>query len=1050
MAKPAPYTLRWSPSRQIYELVASENTTVLDLPTGSLAWLQEVPSFAFAGQMGAYTARKETKQRGQGYWYAYRKRGGKLTKAYLGKAPELTLARLEEVAHLLSAEPAAQPSSSEAPFPPSSTEAHSVLDAQKGKPVGDAEQHTPLSRLPEGERDPLLATRLARPRLRPHLVHRSPLTQRLTQAHAGALTLVSAPAGFGKTTALSDWLTSSGTPAAWLSLEPEDNEPVRFLSSVIAALQTLDPAIGGSALALLHTPQTAELRAVLILLTNELVARRAASFALVLDDYHVITAPSIHQSLSYLVEHLPPQMHLVIAARSDPPLPLARLRARGQLTEVRVADLCFTIEEAEAFLHTTMGLSLSSDEVAVLQSRTEGWVAGLQLAALSLRGRSDSSAFLRAFSGSHRFVLEYLSEEVLSQQPVAVQTFLLQTCLLGRLTGPLCDALTGEAHGQRMLEELERANLFVISLDDERQWYRYHHLFADMLRSRLQQSQPSLIPALHRRASTWYEQHGMVIEAVRHALAAPDFDQAARLIDQYGVAVAGQGQYYTLLGWLESLPNSVIRGNARLSLVYAMALRETNQLEAVEARLQDAERCLQADMPEEQTRVIVGWMTGLRASLALYSGDVARCATLARQALELMPETMAMLRSAGMMLMGHEYLASGEVTPTIERLAVQAVAMTRPLGNLSLTLRSLTNLARLKVLQGRLHQALATYEEVVRVLPEPQILLALSSGPAYYFGLGDLLREWNELEAAERLLTQGMERLQGKLTVDADLVTLGYFTLARLKQASGDSQGALLSLHEFARLAASRAFVPHLSACAAALQAQIALAQGNLAAAVHWAETRGLSVHDELSYPHEGEYLTLARVRIAQAHADRAGPFLSDTLALLDRLLQDAEAKARMSSRLEILLLRALASYAAGDDAIALATLARVLALTEPEGYIRLFLDEGPAALDLLRLARSHGLAPDYLTRLLTASGSQSAAAASRFTARSAALVEPLSERELEVLHLLASGASNEEIAEHLVIAVSTAKRHVSNILAKLTVSNRTQAVTRAREMGLL
>jgi ATP/maltotriose-dependent transcriptional regulator MalT len=479
-----------------------------------------------------------------------------------------------------------------------------------------------------------------------------------------------------------------------------------------------------SALALLHTPQPAEPRAVLVLLIHELVARRAASFALVLDDYHVITAPSIHQALSYLVEYLPEQMHLVIATRSDPPLPLARLRVRGQVTEVRAADLRFETWEAETFLRTTMRLSLSSDEVAVLQSRTEGWIAGLQLAALSLRGRSDSSAFLRAFSGSHRFVLEYLSEEVLSQQ-----------------------------------------------------------------------SQPALVSALHRRASTWYEEHGMVLEAVRHALAAPDVEQAARLIAQYSLAVVGQGQYFTLLGWLEALPESLVRGNARLSLAYAMALRVTNQLAAVEARLQDAERGLQAETPEAQTGVILGWVTGMRALLALSAGDVARCAILARQALELLPETMTIMRAAAMLLMAHEYLASGEVTSTTERLAVQAVARARPLGNLSITLRSLTNLARVQVLQGRLQQALATYEEAVRALPAPQTLPALVGGPAYYFGLGDLLREWNKLEATERLLSQGMDRLQGKLTVDADLAALGYLTLARLKQARGDSQGALVALH---------------------------------------------------------------------------------------------------------------------------------------------------------------------------------------------------------------------------------------------------------------
>jgi len=538
----------------------------------------------------------------------------------------------------------------------------------------------------------------------------------------------------------------------------------------------------------------------------------------------------------------------------------------------------------------------------------------------------------------------------------------------------------------------------------------------------------------------------MVIEAVRHALAAPDVELAARLIDHYSMAVVGRGQYYTLLGWLEALPESLVRAHARLSLLYAVALRATNQVEAVEAHLQDAERCIQAGLQGSQTRFIAGWVTSVRASLALSSGDLARCVTLAHQALSLLPETMAMVREVASVQMTYEYLVSGDATPATERLAEQAVVMTRPSANLSATLRTLTNLARLQVLQGRLRQALVTYEEVMLALPEPQTLPALGGAPAYYFGLGDLLREWNELEAAERLLLQGMDLLKGTLTVEADLVTLGYLTLARLKQARGDSQGALVALHEFTRLAVPRAFVLHLLARAPALQAQLALAQGNLAAAIHWAEAHRLSVHDELSYPHEGEYLTLARVRIAQARADPASPFLSDALGFLDRLLHDAEAKARMGSRLEILLLHSLASHAHGDDTNALATLEGALALAEPEGYIRLFLDEGVPMLALLRLARSRGQAPGYLTTLLAASGEQTAAAASR----SAILVDPLSERELEVLRLLAGGASNEEIAGQLVIAVSTVKRHVGNIFGKLIVSNRTQAVARAREIGLL
>src|SRR6266568_4655260 len=936
MPRPAPYLLRWSSAGQRYELRESRDTAVIDLEVespGWFVWLDQTSSFAFHGRTGSYTARQERKERGGGYWYAYLREQGKVTKRYLGRSADLTLTRLEQAAQLLAEHPPAALSLEEQvaerqvtpPLPSAPTPAAAPLERES--PVS--------SRL---QPEPLLATKVQRPRLRPATIYRAHLVERLQQGMEGACTLLSAPVGFGKTTLLAAWLAASGTPAAWLSLEPEDNEPVRFLSYVIAALQTLDPSIGGHALALLHTPQPAPLETVLVLLTNDLVSRRAADFALVLDDYHVITARVIHQALTFLVDHLPPHMHLIVATRSDPPLPLTRLRARGQLTEVRAADLRFETWEAQAFLHSVM------------------------------------------------------------------------------------------------------------RLDDERQWYRYHHLFAEMLQSRQHQAQPSLVPALHRRASTWYEHHGMVIEAVRHALAAPDVELAARLIDQYSLAVVGRGQYYTLLGWLEALPESLVRAHARLSLLYAVALRATNQVEAVEAHLQDAERCIQAGLQGSQTRFIAGWVTSVRASLALSSGDLARCVTLAHQALSLLPETMAMVREVASVQMTYEYLVSGDATPATERLAEQAVVMTRPSANLSATLRTLTNLARLQVLQGRLRQALVTYEEVMLALPEPQTLPALGGAPAYYFGLGDLLREWNELEAAERLLLQGMDLLKGTLTVEADLVTLGYLTLARLKQARGDSQGALVALHEFTRLAVPRAFVLHLLARAPALQAQLALAQGNLAAAIHWAEAHRLSVHDELSYPHEGEYLTLARVRIAQARADPASPFLSDALGFLDRLLHDAEAKARMGSRLEILLLHSLASHAHGDDTNALATLEGALALAEPEGYIRLFLDEGVPMLALLRLARSRGQAPGYLTTLLAASGEQTAAAASR----SAILVDPLSERELEVLRLLAGGASNEEIAGQLVIAVSTVKRHVGNIFGKLIVSNRTQAVARAREIGLL
>jgi LuxR family transcriptional regulator, maltose regulon positive regulatory protein len=414
-------------------------------------------------------------------------------------------------------------------------------------------------------RDPLLYTKLHVPRPRAHLVSRSHLVKRLQQGMDYPLTLVSAPAGFGKTTLLAQWLAESDTPVAWLSLEPEDNDPVRFLTYLIAALQTVDAQVGTTVLDLLRTPQPPPPETVVALLTNDLLRSTVEDFALVLDDYHVITAEPLHRALTALVEHLAPQLHLILATRADPPLPLSRLRARGQLTEVRAADLRFSSEEANAFLHTSMGLDLPPGDLAALERRTEGWVAGLQLAALSLQGRADVSGFLAAFTGSHRFVLDYLTEEVLTRQPALMQSFLLHTSVLERLSGSLCEAVTGQQGSQAMLEALERANLFVVALDDERRWYRYHHLFAEVLNNRLQQADPGLVPDLHRRASAWYEAHGFVVEAVQHALAAPDLEQTARLIEQHGIPIVFGGQYHALLGWMDRLPEALVRAHPMLT-----------------------------------------------------------------------------------------------------------------------------------------------------------------------------------------------------------------------------------------------------------------------------------------------------------------------------------------------------------------------------------------------------------------------------------------------------------------------------------------------------
>jgi len=1006
-------------------------------------WLEQVSSFAFSGRSGHFTARKEAKQRGDRYWSAYLATGEHLTKKYLGKTADLTLARLEHMAGLLRAQGEAQ---LPPPVSPAATGTDGEVDATRRPML--AQRDNPLH--------PLLSTKLHVPRPRAQLVSRSHLTKRLQQEAERALTLLSAPAGFGKTTLLAQWFAESGTPVAWLSLEAEDNDPTRFLSYLIAALQTLDSQIGTTALALLRTPQPPSPETVLAVLTNDLVERDGDDFALVLDDYHVITADPLHRGMTFLLEHLPPQLHLILATRADPPLSLTRLRAGGQLAELRAADLRFGATEVSAFLQGVMGLDLPHEAITTLERRTEGWIVGLQLAALSLQGRTDVSAFLATFTGSHRYVLDYFSDEVLVRQPAPVQQFLLHTCILERLSGPLCDAVTGQEGSQAMLEALERANLFVVALDEERGWYRYHHLFAEMLRRHLQQREPPLLPVLHRRASAWYEQHSLPAEAVQHALAVPDFELAARLIEPIVVPVAFQGQISTVLGWMNALPEALVRTRPFLCIYHARLLVYTNQLEAAEARLREAERGVQTGLPAEQARTILGWVLSTRASIAGLSGDLPHAIPLAHRALELLPQA-EVIPPVGVPPVGaiitaaRAYELSGDVTPAIEHEVATAVASIRVSDNLFAIVGSITLLAHLHVLQGRLRQAAATYAQVVQAVPRPEVLHTLFTSLYYYFELGDLLREWNELDAAERHLAQGMALVNETLTVEPFVAIRGHIALARLEQAHGNTREALATLDALAHLAQQRHFPPHLVAQGAAVRAQLELAQGNVAAAIRWANSSGLSSEDEdLPYPREGEYLALARVRIAQARNDPASPFLQEVLRLLDRLLQDAETKARMGSVLEILVLRALALEAQGNRTGALSTLERVLVLAEPEGYIRLFVDEGTPMRALLRHAYARSIVPGYVSTLLKAFGEQNVSNLPLTSPRPSPLAEPLTEREREVLQLLLEGASNREIARCLVLSVNTVKRHVYNLCGKLGVQSRTQAIIRARALNLL
>jgi LuxR family transcriptional regulator, maltose regulon positive regulatory protein len=1057
MPKAAQYRMIWHSERQTYELHEHPGGHLLTVTPGEqtwFAWLDTVPSFTFRGKLGQFTVRKESRQWGDRYWYAYRRVGPKLTKKYLGRTADLTLVRLEEVAALLTGAEIS-PRKEAAVRAPSN---ELVQDRQRSRravevdvPAVGADAITGPSARPGGSRDPLLFTKLHVPRPRAQLVPRSHLTLRLHQGMECALTLVSAPAGFGKTTLLAQWLAESSRPVAWLSLEPEDNEPMRFLSYLIAAFQTLDPHIGTTALSLLHTPQTTPPETILTLLINELERREGGAYILILDDYHVITAEPLHRALRFLLEHLPPRMYLIISTRADPPLPLARLRAIGQLTELRAVELRFGVAETDVFLKEVMGLHLPLEDVTTLQARTEGWIAGLQLAALSLQDRTDVSTFLATFTGKHRFVLDYLSDEVLARQPAEVQAFLLRTSILERLNGPLCDAVTGQEGGQHMLETLEKANLFVVSLDEERQWYRYHHLFAEVLCNRLRHIEPMLVPELYLRASVWYERQGLPIEAVQHALAASDVERAADLIEHIGMSVGYRGQVHTVLKWLNALPDVLVRTRPALCIYHALTLIFIGQMEEAEARLRDAEHCIHVGMPVEQARSIQGQVTLIRGNISRYSGDLTHSVALSLQALDLLQEK-EMMHTGALVYAAQAYLVSGDVTSAPEHKAKTAVQLARNSNQLFLSLRSIINLARLQVLQGRLRQATTTYEEAMQVTSGPEVLRVLTSGPAYYFGLADVLREWNDLDEASRYLAQGMEVLEsGTLLIDADVVMLGYVTLARLQLARSAYGKALAALDTFVNLTHQRQIIPLLVAQVAAMRAYVDLEHGNLTAALRWMDASGLSTGDaDLAYPREREYLTLARVQIALARADPTGTFLQDTLGLLARLLSDAEAKARMSSVLEILLLRSLAFDTQGNKTQALRSLERALLLAEPEGYVRLFVDEGMLMLALLREAQRHGLALDYLTRLLFAFDTEHISDPVSPIPANHTLLEPLTARERDVLRLLVAGLTNAAIAQELVITLGTVKRHVNSIYGKLGVQSRTQAVARAHAMHLL
>jgi LuxR family maltose regulon positive regulatory protein len=756
--------------------------------------------------------------------------------------------------------------------------------------------------------------------------------------HPRKLSLIAAPAGFGKTSLLSEWLAAGDRKATWLSLDQTDSDPTRFMTYFLAALHKIAPNIGEGVLNVLQSPQPPPIETLLTALLNE-IAALPDNFILVLDDYHLIEATAVGEALSFLVEHMPPQIHLVIATREDPPLPLARLRARNQLTELRAADLRFTPSEAAGFLKGVMGLDLPAEEVAALEARTEGWIAGLQLAALSLQGHQDAAGFIRAFAGDHRYIVDYLVEEVLQRQSAGVRDFLLQTAILDRLSGPLCEAVTGQAAGNARLEALERGNFFIVPLDDTRHWYRYHHLFGEVLYTYLKAEQPDEVARLHRRASEWYEQNGLAAEAIRHGLAAGDFERAASLIELAVPAMRSSRQETTLLGWLKALPDELVYFRPVLSVQYADALMSSGEFEGVEARLRDAERWLNTtvDMGErphdlsaemvvvnqEEFRRLPGSIAVDRAGIALVLGDLSGTMKYARQALNLIPEEDHLRRGAAAAVLGLAYWTSGELEAG-HRAYAEGMARLQRAGHISDVMGCSIALADIRIEQGRLHDAMRTYEQALELAAE-RGESGLRGTADIYVGMSELRREYNDLNAAIQHLQRSKD-----LGEFAGLPQNPYrwcVAMAQIRQAKGDLDGALELLHEAERVYMGD-FFPYVRPIAA-LKARVWVAQGRLGEALGWAREQGLSVKDDLGYLQEFEHITLVRLLLAQYKSDRDGAnraFL-EAIELLARLLKAAQAGGRMGSVIEILMLQSLAYQTRGDLAGAHIPLEQALTL---------------------------------------------------------------------------------------------------------------------------
>lgn len=904
----------------------------------------------------------------------------------------------------------------------------------------------------------LLMTKLYIPPITPELVSRPRLIERLIAGIHRKLTLVSAPAGFGKTTLLSEltrqetgWTSKTRPNFAWLSLDRDDNDPIRFWTYVIGALQTIQPNIGESCLGMLQSPNRVPVESILTTLIND-IDNKLVDFVLVLDDYHLIETRSIHEAMGFLIDHLPSQSHLVIAGRADPPLSLARLRGRGQLNELRTTDLRFTSEEIATFFNQVMALDLTDENVTALENRTEGWVASLQMAGASMQGRDDIPGFIKAFSGTHHYIMDYLTEEVLQRQEQNVQSFLLKTSILERVNGPLANAVTCNKDGQERLEQLASANLFLIPLDDERKWFRYHQLFADLLRNQLKKTRSDLEPSLHRHASEWFEREGMMAEAVHHALVIEDYERAADLIESIAVPLISESRLSAPRDWLTKLPTELIEKRPWLCESLASVHLAAGEFDTAERFLKNAESLISGEKggqffkSAEDYNRIRNHMTALQATLASTHGDISRTIELCHETLKHLPDDQLTARCLLTWNLGTAYWIRGEVS-IASRYLEEALTLSQSTGNYFLALICLGYQADIQAKHGHLNEAARIDRRAIELGSQWGGGDPLAATSFAYISMAQVLYQWNRIDEAMSHLKQGIELSKGG--AESIVAMMAFPGLALLSELH-DTEGTASQTLEQAKRIASASHNVRISNIVDAWMARLSIARGDLPSAERWVESHrssDLNLHTLPDTSSEFVYLTLVRVYMARGDVD-------EIPELLERLCQQAEAEGRIGSVIEILTLRSIALHTQGKVNKALEIIKHALFLAEPEGYLRIFADEGKPAKELLQLAKTRGIATSYVNRILDVFGYSESSppnwAETKVLTTPSSISKPLSTRELEVLRLLAAGATSQEIADELFLSVGTVKKHTENIYSKLDVHKRTLAVNRAQELGLL